>query len=335
MRYRLLGSSGLRVSELCLGTMTFGEEWGWGAPRDECGRIFEAFAASGGNFIDTANNYTEGTSERLVGEFIAADRERFVVATKYSLSTRRGDPNAGGNHRKNMIQAVEASLRRLGTAYVDVLYLHMWDYTTPFEEVARSFDDLVRSGKVLHPAFSDTPEWIVAQAVATASLRGWARPAAVQILYSLAVRDAERGLLPMAEANGIGVTAWGVLDQGGLTGRYTRDHPGPSTRGETFAETVLVLAEGVAAAAHELERPVPQVAINWARAHGVIPIVGARTQAQLTENLGCLEWTLPPEILARLDELSRIRLGFPHGWLQSDGVRDLISGGTDAQMIPR
>ena len=158
MRHYLLGRTGLRVSELCLGTMTFGEEWGWGAPPEECARIFEAYAAAGGTFIDTANNYTNGTSERILGELIGPDRERFVLATKYSLATRRGDPNAGGNHRKNMRQAVDASLRRLRTDYVDILYLHMWDFTTSEDEVMRGFDDLIRAGKILHGAFSDTPD---------------------------------------------------------------------------------------------------------------------------------------------------------------------------------
>jgi aryl-alcohol dehydrogenase-like predicted oxidoreductase len=173
MRYKLLGASGLRVSELALGTMTFGETWGWGASKDESRKIFDAFATAGGNFIDTANNYTDGTSEEFVGDFIATDREHFVVATKYTLSTRRDDPNAGGNHRKSMVRALEASLRRLGTDYVDLLWLHMWDGLTPVEEVLRAFDDLVRAGKVLYVGFSDTPAWVVSRAHAIATVRGW------------------------------------------------------------------------------------------------------------------------------------------------------------------
>jgi aryl-alcohol dehydrogenase-like predicted oxidoreductase len=180
VRYKLLGKSGLRVSELALGTMTFGEDWGWGASHEESRRIFEAFAEAGGNFIDTSNNYTNGTSERFVGEFIAAERERFVIATKYSLTTTRTDPNAGGNHRKNMRQAVEASLKRLNTDYIDLYWLHMWDYTTPIEEVMRAFDDLVRVGKVLYVGFSDTPAWVVARANTLAELRGWSRVVAFQ-----------------------------------------------------------------------------------------------------------------------------------------------------------
>ena len=168
MRYKLLGKSGLRVSELCLGTMTFGEEWGWGASFDESRQIFDTFVEVGGNFIDTANGYTDGTSEKTVGEFIASDRERFVVATKYSfpleMNERKGNPNGSGNHRKNMMQSLEGSLKRLGTDYIDLFWLHAWDFTTPIEEVMRSLDDLVRQGKVLYIGISDTPAWIVAQA---------------------------------------------------------------------------------------------------------------------------------------------------------------------------
>ena len=164
MRYRLLGPSGLRVSEAALGTMTFGEAWGWGASLEESRRIFETYAEAGGNFVDTASNYTDGESERFVGELVAADRERFVVATKYSLTARPGDPNAGGNHRKNLVQTVEGSLGRLGLDYVDLLYVHMWDGTTPVEELLRSLDSLVASGKALHVAASDTPAWIVSRA---------------------------------------------------------------------------------------------------------------------------------------------------------------------------
>jgi aryl-alcohol dehydrogenase-like predicted oxidoreductase len=164
MKYKLLGRSGLRVSELCLGTMTFGTEWGWGTDKEQSKQIFEAFAEAGGNFIDTANRYTEGTSEKFVGEFIASDRERFVLATKYSLHNRRNEVNAHGNHRKNMIQSVEASLKRLQTEYIDLLWVHAWDFTTQVDELMRALDDLVRAGKVFYIGISDTPAWIVSQA---------------------------------------------------------------------------------------------------------------------------------------------------------------------------
>jgi aryl-alcohol dehydrogenase-like predicted oxidoreductase len=188
MRYKLLGNSGLRVSELCLGTMTFGEDWGWGSNKEECRAIFDAFAEAGGNFLDTANLYTNGTSETLVGEFVKGDREKWVIATKYSLNMRPGDVNASGNHRKNLIQAVEASLKRLDTDYIDLLWLHVWDSLTPIEEVMRAFDDLVRMGKVLYIGVSDTPAWIISQGNTLATLRGWTPFIGLQIEYSLKER---------------------------------------------------------------------------------------------------------------------------------------------------
>jgi aryl-alcohol dehydrogenase-like predicted oxidoreductase len=189
MRYKLLGASGLRVSELCLGAMTFGEAWGTGTSKDESRAMLEAYAEAGGNFIDTANFYTKGESETFIGEFIRGERERWVIATKYSLDTSGcGEVNASGNHRKNMMQAVEASLRRLQTDYIDLLWLHVWDFTTPIEEVMRGFDDLVRQGKVLYAGISDTPAWIVASANTLAQLRGWTPFVGLQIEYSLRER---------------------------------------------------------------------------------------------------------------------------------------------------
>lgn len=173
MRYKLLGRSGLRVSELCLGAMTFGQDWGWGASKDEARHIFDAFVESGGNFIDTANYYTNGTSERFLGEMIRSERDRFVVATKYTLGMRERDPNASGNHRKNLAQSLEASLERLGTDYIDLYWVHAWDSLTPIDEVMRALDDQVRAGKVLYVGISDVPAWIVSQANTMAELRGW------------------------------------------------------------------------------------------------------------------------------------------------------------------
>ena len=219
MKYKLLGRSGLRVSELALGTMTFGETWGWGASKKVSQQLFDTYAEAGGNFIDTANRYTDGTAEEYVGDFIAADRDHFVVATKYTLFDREGDPNFSGNHRKNMVRSLEASLRRLKTDYVDLFYVHAWDFTTPVEEVMRSLDDLVRAGKVLYVAISDTPAWIVAQANTLADLRGWSPFVGLQLRYSLIDRAAERDLLPMARALDLGVLAWSVLGAGVLTGK--------------------------------------------------------------------------------------------------------------------
>jgi aryl-alcohol dehydrogenase-like predicted oxidoreductase len=192
MNYQLLGRSGLRVSDLCLGTMTFGEDWGWGAAKDEARKIYDGFREAGGNFIDTANLYTNGASERFVGEFIAGCREEVVVATKYTNAAPGKDANAGGNQRKNMAQAVEASLRRLGTDYLDLYWLHIWDQITPAEEVMRAFDDLVRAGKVLYIGVSDAPAWVVAKSNTLAELRGWTRYVGLQIEYSLLERTVER-----------------------------------------------------------------------------------------------------------------------------------------------
>lgn len=316
MRYTLLGSSGLRVSELCLGTMTFGTDWGWGADETESRKQFEVFAAAGGTFIDTANNYTDGTAERFVGELVAADRDRFVIGTKYSLNTRPGDLNAGGNHRKSLVRSLDASLRRLGTDYVDVLWLHAWDYLTPPEEVMRALDDQVRAGKVLYLGVSDTPAWLVSRMNTIAELRGWTPFTALQVEYSLVQREVERELLPMARGLGLGVTTWGPLGAGLLTGKYDRRKPSREPRRLAEADPArLDVAEAVVDVAAELGVPPSQVALAWLRARGVVPLLGARTAAQLEANLGCLEVTLPEDQLRRLDDVSRVPLGFPHDFL--------------------
>ena len=230
MRYRLLGKSGLRVSELCLGTMTFGEDWGWGSSKDESRQVLDAFLEAGGNFIDTANVYTNGTSETLLGEFLKGDRDRAVLATKYTNAMPGTDPNAGGNQRKNMMRSVEASLKRLQTDYIDLYWLHIWDKMTPIEEVMRAFDDLVRQGKILHAGVSDMAAWAVARANTLAELRGWTPFVGLQIEYSLIERTVERELLPMAEALGLGVTAWSPLAGGrphGQVRRGARPRPTP------------------------------------------------------------------------------------------------------------
>src|SRR5919197_2103328 len=223
MKYYLLGKSGLRVSEICFGAMTFGEEWGWGTSKEESRKVFNEYIDAGSNFIDTANNYTGGTSEKYIGEFIASDdRDRFVLATKYTSNTRRGDPNAGGNHRKNMVQSLEASLQRLNTDYIDLYWVHAWDPMTPIEEMMRALDDMIRAGKILYAGISDAPAWIVSQANTLANLRGWNEFIAIQIEYSLIERTSERELLPMANALDLGVTAWSPLGGGVLTGKYEK-----------------------------------------------------------------------------------------------------------------
>jgi aryl-alcohol dehydrogenase-like predicted oxidoreductase len=324
MRYKLLGRTGLRVSELCLGTMTFGEDWGWGAPKQECAAILDAFAAAGGNFIDTANRYTDGSSETILGELIAGDRERWVLASKYSLSMRPDDPNAGGAHRKNLVQALEASLRRLRTDYVDVLWLHVWDVFTPVEEVMRALDDVARSGKALYVGISDTPAWVVAQANTLAELRGWTPFAGLQIPYNLIQRDPERDLLPMARSLDLTVTTWEPLAGGLLTGRFGTDREPPSgTRIGTTAyaarvlqERNLAIADALNAVAAERGASPAQTAIAWLRAQQdravIVPIVGSRRREQIEDSLGAVDIELTPSELGQLDAVSRIELGFPH-----------------------
>ncbi len=340
MRYKLLGHSGLRVSEICLGTMTFGEEWGWGGSYEESRKMFDAFAEAGGNFIDTANLYTNGTSEKYVGDFIAADREKWVVATKYSLNMKNGEINGFGNHRKNMVQAVEASLKRLQVEYIDLLWLHAWDFSTPVEEVMRAFDDLVRAGKVFYIGISDTPAWIVSQANTIAHFRGWTQFVGLQIEYSLKERTPERDLLPMAKALDIGVTAWSPLAGGLLTGKYNTSETATeakrfdSTQTGQISERDLKIAGEVSSIAAEIGKSACQVALNWLRQQSVeiIPIVGSRKVAQLQENLACLEFELTPEQIQRLDAVSTIELGFPHDFLKSSIVQDFAFGGGMAKI---
>lgn len=329
MRYRLLGRSGLRVSEAALGTMTFGEAWGWGASPAECRRIMDAYLEAGGNFVDTACNYTEGQSEAIVGELVSAERERIVLATKYTLTSRRDDPNAGGNHRKNLVQSLEASLRRLGTDYVDLLWLHMWDGLTPPEEVARALDDLVSSGKVHYVGLSDTPSWVVARIVTLAEGRGWTAPVAVQAPYSVGDRSVERELLPMAHALDLGFTPWGVLSGGALSGKYLEDGEEPR-RYEGVGPRTNERARALSSIAHELDATPAQVAIAWVTAQPwrAVPILGARTEAQLRENLDGLRLQLDDEHLDRLDALAGLELGFPRDFLEDDEVRELIFGDT-------
>ena len=319
MRYTLLGNSGLRVSELALGTMTFGTDWGWGASESESTKQFELFAEAGGTLIDTADNYTNGSAESILGELLAADRDHFVVGTKYSLSLRDGDLNAGGNHRKSLVQALERSLRRLRTDHVDVLWLHAWDYLTPPDEVIRALDDQVRLGKVLYLGVSDTPAWVVAQMQTLATSRGWTPFAGLQIEYSLVQREVERELIPMARGLGLGVLAWGPLGAGVLSGKYAGPAaPGGQRRLADVDPARLAIARAVADVADSLGLTSSLVALAWLRSRdGVIPILGARTAQQLADNLTCLDVTLPAEGLARLDQASHVARGFPHDFLAS------------------
>jgi aryl-alcohol dehydrogenase-like predicted oxidoreductase len=337
MRYKLLGNSGLRVSELCLGTMTFGEDWGWGASPEESRKVYDTFLEAGGNFIDTANVYTNGTSERLLGEFMHGQRERIVLATKYTNAAPGTDPNAAGNQRKSMVQALEASLKRLKTDYIDLYWLHIWDQITPIEEVMRAFDDLVRQGKILYAGVSDMPAWVVAQANTLADLRGWTPFVGLQVEYSLIERTPERELLPMAAGLGLGVTAWSPLARGVLTGKQLeaggakdsrQSHPGMKQFMASDARKEAIVRE-VVALARECGHSPAQVALAWLRqrATPVIPIIGARKLAQVKDNLACVDIRLEPAFLQRLDAVSRIEMGFPHDIFANEMARSLSFGG--------
>ena len=334
MRYRLLGRSGLRVSQLCLGAMTFGDGWGWGADKETSRAIFDVFAQAGGNFIDTAYVYTDGTSEQYIGDFIASDRDHFVVGTKYS-SSLDGDISKAGNSRKNMMRSVELSLRRLKTDYIDLLWLHTWDGTTPIEEILRGFDDLVRSGKVHYVGISDTAAWRISRGCAIADFYGWAPIVAVQLAYNLVARSAERDLLPMARELGLGVTAWSPLAGGILSGKYTSG--GSSVGGRLEAARLkpreLEIATVLGEAASELGCSPSQLGLAWLLDNpafaDAIPIVGARSADQMHENLGCLDLTVPAAVRDRLADVSAIELGFPHELLASEiNARFTLTGPT-------
>jgi aryl-alcohol dehydrogenase-like predicted oxidoreductase len=347
MNYQLLGRSGLRVSDLCLGTMTFGEDWGWGAAREESRRIYDAYREAGGNFLDTANTYTNGSSEKLVGEFIGGHREEVALATKYTIAAAgfTGQPgtdaNAGGNQRKNMVQSVEASLKRLGTDYIDLYWLHVWDGITPVEEVMRAFDDLVRAGKVLYVGISDAPAWVVAKSNTLAELRGWTRYAGLQIEYSLLERTVERELVPMAVDQQMTVLAWSPLRNGLLTGKYLPENVKQSEADGARMHSEMMKGFGsveegahatvreIVAVGAELGVSAAQVALAWLRYRPVpvIPIIGARKLSQVEDNIRSLDVKLSPEQLQRLDKASAVPMGFPHDFLTLEPVKANVFGG--------
>lgn len=345
--YRLLGRSGLRVSPLSLGTMTFGADWGWGADTDEARRMFDIYVDRGGNFIDTSVNYTNGTAERLVGAFMKGKRDRIVVATKFTMAREPGDPNSGGNHRLNMIRSVETSLRQLETDRIELLYLHGWDFTTAPDEVMRAFDDLVRSGKVVYIGISNTPAWRIAQMQTLADLRGWAPFVALEVEYSLIQRTVEHELLPMAQALGLGVTPWSPLGGGVLTGKYTRadllqqseigvsgSRKGVIASSGNLTERALAIAEAVRDVAEEIGVTPAQVALAWTLLNPVVasPILGARTVAQLEDNLGALTVTLTADQQARLDAASKPEPIFPAVFMSRPLVQSLMFGGADVPL---
>ena len=326
MKYKLLGKSGLKVSELALGAMTFGTEMGFGVDKDESRKVYEAFREEGGNFIDTANVYNGGTSETFLGEFMQADRERIVLATKFTGAMRGRDVNASGNSRKNMMDSVHASLKRLKTDYIDLYWAHFWDPTTPTEELMRGLDDLVSQGKVLYVGISDTPAWVVSRANTIAELKGWSQFVGLQIRYSLIDRSVERELLPMSRALDIAVTPWGIVGSGILSGKYNKDaatEGRAKMRGSIDKRALKITAE-VMAIAEDIGAKATQVAIAWLRngPANIIPLLGARTVEQLEENLGCLTVSLDEDQMQRLDAVSAISPGFPH---------DMLSLGNEAR----
>lgn len=344
--YVTLGRSGLRVSPFCLGAMTFGEDLGWGSSVKDSEAILDRYIELGGNFIDTANLYTKGHSEKIIGDHIAHDRDkrdRLVIATKFSANLYVGDPNGGGSNRKSIIAACEQSLRRLRTDYIDLYWLHNWDKLTPIEETMAALHDLIRAGKVRYIGVSDTPAWKVAQAQVLAHFRGWSPFIGLQIEYSLLERTVEGELLPMAEELGLGVTPWSPLRSGILSGKYTRKN-GLKPESRPWATTYLdeksyVVIDELERIAKELDTTVARVALAWVQARPTVSstIIGARTLAQLDDNLKALEVKLTPEQTAALDAATKPTLNFPADFVEL--ARNIQAGGTTingktSQLIP-
>jgi len=343
MRYQLLGRSGLRVSQIALGTMTFGTAADWSRPEAECRPVFDAYVEAGGNFIDTANMYTGGESEQIVGRLIAPERDRFVVATKYANAVPgAGDPNAAGMHRKSLTRSLDASLKRLGVDYIDLYFVHWWDFTTPVEEVQRALDDAVRAGKILHVGLSDVPAWVVSRAQTFSDLRGLVPVSAMQLEYSLVQRSIEREHMPLARAHDIAVTAWSPLAGGILSGKYTRGGGADGARRmdsmqlQPLDERNRAIATALDGIADTLGATSGQIALAWMLSRGVIPIVGATSATQLKENLAATQISLDDDTLAELDAASAFDAGHPYNMLQWDMPMALGYGGMFDQIdIPR
>jgi len=319
--YTTLGRSGLCVSPLCLGTMTFGTDWGWGADEAVSRSLFDRYLEAGGNFIDTADAYTGGRSEEMLGKFIGEHRlrDKVVLATKFTFNADPSNPNAGGNGRKNIYRALEGSLRRLQTDYIDLYWLHAWDTVTPVEEVISTLNDLVRQGKIRHYGFSDTPAWYVARAYTLAEKEGKEPLIALQLEYSLVERNIEREHIPAAQELGLGICPWSPLASGFLSGKYKREGESGSGSGrleklndsgnpgfKKFKEENWKVLDVVLSVAHELGRPPAQVALNWVATQPGITstILGASKLNQLDDNLKSIEFSIPAELRGRLDEVS-------------------------------
>jgi aryl-alcohol dehydrogenase-like predicted oxidoreductase len=348
--YYTLGRTGLRVSRLALGTMTFGTEWGWGADKATARQLFDTYADAGGNFFDTADLYTNGTSETWLGEFIAERglREKSVIATKFGFNGEPGNPNAGGNGRKHMLQAVEGSLKRLGTDYIDIYIVHAWDRMTPAEEVMRSFDDLVRSGKVRHIGLSNVPAWYASRAQTIAEWRGYEPVSALQLEYSLVERNIEREFTELGTQHGMGLMVWSPLGSGLLSGKYRPSTDGGSGAGrletvqgsgvpafDKFSARNWQIVSEVEHVAMATGRSMAQVALNWvANRPGVATVIlGATKLAQLQDNMAALSFEIPGDLKARLDAVSAPAVEFPYSYFL-DNQQARIAGGVTTGLKP-
>jgi aryl-alcohol dehydrogenase-like predicted oxidoreductase len=333
VRYKILGSTGLKVSEIALGSGMFGQTWGYGASRDEVGAIIAAYADAGGNLLDTADYYQHGEAETIIGNVIAAHREDYVLVSKYSRGATAGPALARlGNNRKNMIESVEASLRRLGTDHIDIYFAHMDDLVTPMEEIARGLDDLVRMGKIVYAGLSNFPAWRIALGVNTAAVRGWTPVCAIQTEYNLLQRTAERELIPMAQGLQLAVMAWSPLSGGVLTGKYRSGETGratnfPAVMRNTDDSRTDGVVDALIEIAAELGAAPAQVATAWVRAKGILPVVGARTRQQIITHLEGTAVSLSPDQLSRLDALTAIEMGVPHEMCVDPREVAIMTGG--------
>ncbi len=332
MRYRAFGTSGIRVSDLILGTMMFGDGTDWAGRRTadatEAAKIYEAYRAAGGNTIDTANRYTDGLSERMVGDLVASERDSIILSTKYSLGVDGTDPNSAGNHRKSLRRSVERSLERLGTDHIDILWVHVWDHLTDIEETVRGVDDLVTRGVVLAAGISDTPAWVVARANTWAAGLGRTPFSAIQVPYSAVARDVERELVPMAKAYGLAMAAWSPLSGGILSGRYADGDAASALSGPERA-TALAVAE----VAGQTGASSAQVALAWllARPSAPHPIVGSTRVGQVIDALGAVDLRLSEDQLASIDAAAPVDLGFPGAFIR-DTV-GFVNGEVASQVV--
>jgi aryl-alcohol dehydrogenase-like predicted oxidoreductase len=348
--YYTLGRSGLRVSRLAFGTMTFGTEWGWGADEAAAQKLFNTYVDAGGNFIDTADLYTNGTSETWLGKFVAERnlRDRIVITTKFTYNAEPGNPNAGGNGRKNILRAVDGSLQRLGTDYIDLYLLHTWDRITPAEEVMRTLDDLVCSGKVRYVGLSDTPAWYAARAQTLAEWRGYEPLSTLQLEYSLVERNIEREFVTLGQELGMGIMVWSPLASGLLSGKYKPSEGGftgegrlETTKGvanpafQKFSDRNWKIVAELEKVAQELGQSMAQVAVNWTvyRPGIASVIIGATKQSQLEDNLKALDFKLPPELADRLEAISRPEAQFPYSFFGNE-IQGMIHGGATVGSKP-